>query len=201
MFDHLGVGAGVFGPMIAFPIFDASFWFVTADLDSDGTQDLAALPSTTPGDGIILMTNMQPDPVNITPYGTGTAGREGIQGMLTNGPPVNGTPGFGFTTTNAPPRSLGLLFITDAPSMVGVDPFGIGADFHLDFFAATTIYLFDIRSGPHGTANAVTGIPLDPALVGLDFYAQSLWVWTAADAYFSPPVGASTSRAIKLTIL
>lgn len=201
VWDQLGSGLGTFlaGP-IPFPLGAASYWQVAADLNTDGTIDIATLRNAG-FDGVYVMINAQADPPSVSPYGTGTPGRLGTQGMLTNGPPVNGTPGFGFTTTNAPPRSLGLLLITDSPDFVGSDPFGIGALFFIDFFAATTVYAFDMRSGPNGCARSITGIPADPTLVGLPFYAESLWIWTAADAWSSPPVGASTSRAIKITIL
>ncbi|MBI3819856.1 MAG: hypothetical protein HY286_14260 [Planctomycetes bacterium] len=203
VWDQAGTGLGGFAPgPLAFPLGTVSFWQVTADLDSDGTIDIAALNSGAGGDGSVILTNIQPDPMNVSPYGMGTAGRLGIQGMLTNGPPVNGTPGFGFTTTNAPPRSLGLLLITDSPDFAGSDPFGIGAILHVDFAMATTVFAFNMYSGgEEGTAYSITGIPLNPALVGSTFYAQSVWVWTPANAWFNPPFGVSTSRAIKLTIL
>lgn len=196
-----GNNAGAFvGAFIPVAIGVPSFWPLTADFDSDGTMDLAAI-QTAGADGVNVLINTQPDPANVSPFGSGTAGKSGRLGMLTNGPPVNGTPNFGFTSTNAPPYSLGVLFITDSPDLVGSDPFGVGANFFIDFFAATTIYVFDMHSGPTGSAQEVTGIPANPLLIGLSFYAESFWVWPAYDAYFRPPFSACTSRAIKLTIL
>ncbi|MFN0207484.1 MAG: FG-GAP repeat domain-containing protein [Planctomycetota bacterium] len=202
LLEQLGTGAGPFlpGPFV-FPMPAPGSWIASADYDSDGTNDVVVLNSAFAfGDATWAFPNIQPDPPSVVPYGTGTPGRLGDQGMLTNGPPVVGTPGFGFTSTNCPSNALGLLFITDLPS-APVDPFGIGAVFLLDFFASTTVYFFDIYSGPNGSAGEVTGIPLDPTIVGLPFFAQTLWIWDTASAWSSPPVGASTSAGVMLTIL
>lgn len=202
VFDHLGTGFGPFAPILIFPMPGVSFWQVAADFDSDGTQDIATLNSTAGfGDGTWLLTNVQPDPPSVVPYGTGTPGRLGGQGMLTNGMPIVGTPGFGFTSTNCPPNALGLLFITNSLDLPGTALFGTGALFHVDFILATEIYVFDIRSGPNGSAGVVTGIPADPLLVGLPYFAMSLWIWDTATAWEFPPVGASTTAGVMLTIL
>ncbi|MBI3817525.1 MAG: VCBS repeat-containing protein [Planctomycetes bacterium] len=196
----LGVGGVFAGAVFGFPMPGVSFWDAAADFNVDGTLDLVLL-NTVPGDAITYYVDAQPVPAGVANYGVATPGCRGEHGMYTNGPPVVGTPGFGFTSSNAPGNALGLLLICDVPSPVGIDPFGIGASLLLDLLASTTIYAFDIRSGPTGSSRAITGIPADPTLIGSTFYAQTLWLWTAQDACFPSPLGVTTSEGLALTIL
>lgn len=202
--DQLGTGFGTMAPAI-FPTAQPglTFWQAVADFDIDGKLDIATLSSAAAaGDGVWININGQPVPPGLANYGMATPGCRGAHGMLTNGAPIVGTPAFGFTSTNAPSYALGLLLITDVASFGPVDPFGIGTFFLLDFFTSTTIYAFDMFSrGPTGSAFMMTGIPADPLLVGMTFYAESAWVFTPNDACYPSPTNLTTSEGLSLTIL
>jgi hypothetical protein len=132
-------------------------------------------------------------------YGAGTPGCSGPHTIDVNNAPIIGSPGFAITCDNAPPSSLGLGIVTDSPDLNGSDPFGLGAILHVDFFAATEVLSFDFVSDPIGFGLTVnTGIPSAPALIGKNYYAMALWVWTSCSL---PPFNLSTSPGLAMTIL
>ncbi|HKE00505.1 MAG TPA: hypothetical protein VKE69_05810, partial [Planctomycetota bacterium] len=64
---------------------------------------------------------------------------------------------------------------------------------------ATTVLSFDARSGPVGDGFAPLPIPSLPPLVGLTFYAQTLWVeqvgWITSPAV----LGLVSSKGLSIT--
>ena len=104
------------------------------DLNADGRQDL--LTANFSSNTVTQLLNSNTLPTGLALYGTGTAGSYGTLGMDANGPPKVNTPGFVLCSTNAPHNSLGLGLITDSQDLAGSDPFGIGIELQVDFFAA-----------------------------------------------------------------
>ena len=123
-------------------------------------------------------------------------------GMDANGPPKVNTPGFVLCSTNAPHNSLGLGLITDSQDLAGSDPFGIGIELQVDFFAATQVLSFDITSDPGGSGAAATPIPNNSNLAGGSFYAQTVWIEDVADGQATgpSPFHLVSSIGMKMTI-
>jgi hypothetical protein len=69
-------------------------------------------------------------------YGTGTPGCSGTQSVNANLPPEIGAAAFAFTCDHAPPRSPGLIFVSDSQDLTGSDPFAIGVFLHVDLFSS-----------------------------------------------------------------
>lgn len=131
-------------------------------------------------------------------YGTGTPGCAGAQTMGVAAAPEVGMAAFGLTCSNAPPSSLGLGLVADAQDAAGSDPFAIGVLLHVDLFAATQLYSFDLVSDAAGVGAVAVPIPNDPLLAGQGFFAQGVWGWTSCAL---PPFNLSSSRGLDFTIL
>jgi hypothetical protein len=131
-------------------------------------------------------------------YGVGTPGCSGAQLMSTNTAPVVNAPNFYLTTTNCPPSSLGLILAANAPDAIGNDILGIGILLHIDLINSTELLPLDSVSNGFGFAASTVAIPIDPTLVGLTFYAQSIWAWTGCTA--APPLNLSSSNGLAITI-
>lgn len=169
------------------------------DINADGTLDIVigAPYSDENGtsSGSVRVWSLKPNGVDY--YGTGTAGCNGPQKLRFSTAPKLGTYWFLHGVDNAPVSSLGLLLATNSPDFAGSDPFGLGVKLHVDFFAATETYGLDINSLPSGHGLAVTPIGSNPAIIGMTFYVQTLWVWSSCPL---PPLNLSSSAAGSLTI-
>jgi hypothetical protein len=111
--------------------------------------------------------------------------------------PEAGAPDFRLLATNAPPSSLGLTLVTDAPDLLGSDPFGLGILLHVDLFAAGYVESLDIVSNALGLGTTPAPITLSPAIVGLTFDAQTIWVFSSCAL---PPFGLASSNGLAVTI-
>lgn len=169
----------------------------TGDVNGDGHTDLLVSAGF---QGLIYL-NKQPQPTGMTQTGTGTAWCRGRIGMSANGPAVINSPAsFGFTATNAPPRSLGLGIATEVADQAGSDPFGFGIIFHNDFIQSVELYSFDFISDASGNAFAPAAIGNNPLLQGLTYYLQSLWVNPAASLCNPSVFGLASSQLLNITI-
>jgi hypothetical protein len=131
-------------------------------------------------------------------FGTGSPGCNGPQVMGASSIPSPGNASFRLTTLACPPNSLGLGLATNSPDLFGSDPFALGVKLHVDLFAATEIYSFDVNSNVFGLGLTVAPVAISPAIVGNTYYAQSLWAWTGCTA--NPPFNLSTSNGLAVTI-
>ncbi|MFN0207275.1 MAG: FG-GAP repeat domain-containing protein [Planctomycetota bacterium] len=194
--------AGGFGlPMVTYGMYNRQSYskmeLEAADLNSDGMMDIVC------ANGLFasVYMNQRTQPNGLGLSLTGTPGCQGRIGMSAIGAPQVNTPNYGFTVTNAPPRSLGLGIVVDVPDLVGSDPFGIFVTFHVDFIFSNEIIPLDIISDMVGGAFVPVAIPNNPNIVNMTFYLQSLWVFNPAAPCDPSPLGASTSRLLDITIL
>jgi hypothetical protein len=141
--------------------------------------------------------------VGVSTYGSGTPGCSGSEVMGVNHSPVVNSPGFRLTTTNCPASALGLGLVTDVQDFAGSDPFGLGVTFHVGFIGATQLISFDAFSDPSGNAQTPAAIPNDNSLIGMNFYAQTIWAWPTTTCVLNPvtnPLNLSSSNGLKITI-
>ncbi len=149
------------------------------------------------GGEIFRIDAVSPVQTGVASYGTGTAGCNGNQVLSVNCSPVLGNPGLRFDSTNSPASTIGLGLISDAQDLAGSDPFGIGANLHVDLLFATEVLTLDFVSNAAGLGTVTTEIPNNAILIGKTYFAQTLWVWTTCAL---PPFNISTSSALSLTI-
>jgi len=138
-------------------------------------------------------------PLGWAQYGTGTPGCDGTTSLNTNGPASIGNSAFRFHSANAPATSLGLLVITDVQDLAGTDLFAVGILLHVGFGGATEVYTLDMPTDALGYSAANAPIPNAPALVGKKYYAQSIWLWSAAECTLLP-YNLSSSVGAEITI-
>lgn len=196
-----GDGAGTFSSIGYFGTGSGPLRACVTDLDIDGRMDAVAVNT---GDLLTVFHNMgvlQPTPGTFG-YGTGTGGCLGRLGVTLSDTPAIGSQSFGFSITNTPPNSMGLLIITDAPDFVGSDPFGLGAILYVNLFAATQVYALDIPSDVGLTGFCPAPLPNHLSLVGQQFAAQSLWLESVPDggSCSASPFHLVSSKAMRITI-
>ncbi len=181
-----------------------SFLVAAGDSTGDGIPELLVtsmqssdgqLPTASPtGPGFARLVSLRP--LGLAPYGAGTPGCDGPQSLTANLVPSVGEGGFALRSDHGP-GSLGLALVTDAPSIAGIDPFGLGVTLHVDLLGATEVLALDFLDLGMGYATAPAPIPAVPALAGRTYFAQGLWVWTACTP---STFGLSTSSALAVTI-
>jgi hypothetical protein len=189
---------GVLTPPVEFPsVAGSTGGFAVNDLDGDGRLDVVLGSSS--GSGLVAtLRNLTPYHAGVTPFGTGTAGCDGIHGLTTNSAPAVGNLAYGYLATQTPRNSLGLVLSTDAADFAGSDPFFLFIALHVNLFAATQVYAFDLYTDPFGGGFAPVPIPNNPILQGQTFYTQAIFAWTNP---CSPTTfGLSSSRALVKTI-
>lgn len=143
-----------------------------------------------PADGVIP---------GVAHFGNGTPGCNGPQELLANNPVKAGGANTYFRATNAPAGSVGILMITDAKIAGGsTDPLLIGADFDLDFFAASEIITIDFQVDENGVAYYYFDLFNNPTVIGLQFYGQAVFYWGTPCPANS--LGFSTTNALEVTI-
>ncbi len=145
-----------------------------ADLDHDGKLDVATLYGALSQLGVHRNTTVSP--AGIGTFGTGTPGCQGRLGLHGSGTPSLGNASFRITGTNAPPKALGLVLVTDVSDPVGADPFGIGALLHVDLILSAEVYTLDMFSDVTGSAIAPAPIPNNPSLSGKTYKGQTIFV-------------------------
>lgn len=171
------------------------------DVNGDGFPDVFAVA---PGSdffgaykpGYIRILSLAP---GLSQYGEGTPGCNGKHWLNTNPAAKINTPNFYLTSSAAPPNSLGLGLIVDAPLAIPQDPFGLGADFLVDLLTSTDVNVLDLNSNSNGFGYGNIAIPNDPLLVGLTRFAQVFWYWGGGPC--SPSAsGLSSSDLLTITI-
>ncbi|HKE00501.1 MAG TPA: hypothetical protein VKE69_05790, partial [Planctomycetota bacterium] len=133
-----------------------------------------------------------------SPYGASTPGCAGAELLNVSAIPTVGNASFAFHSTNAPPSSIGLLFVGDVPNVAGAGYLGLGVQFHVDLFASAQLLGLNASSDAKGFGVAPAPIPNNPALHGASVYAQEVWLWPAAVCPL-PPFGLSATNALKVT--
>ena len=108
-------------------------------------------------------------------FGTETPGCHGTQTVGVNSGPTINNPDFAFTSTGAPPSTLGLCIVTDVQGN-GSDPFALNIAMWVDIFTATQVYALDAISDPAGLSSAPAPLPNNPLLAGTVYYFQFLQV-------------------------
>ncbi|MBI3819428.1 MAG: VCBS repeat-containing protein [Planctomycetes bacterium] len=169
-----GDGAGNFGPYAGFISDKGPSAVLPADTNEDGRLDLVAVYYSS--SRVTVHKNMIGTPSAISSYGTGT---HGCSGFMTHNATMNaivGNPNFTITGLHAPPNSLGAFVIVDAQDAAGSTPFGFPLITHLDFAAATQLFIFDVVSDAGGSSFVPAPVPNLPTLAGQSFYGQSYWV-------------------------
>lgn len=173
------------------------------DVDQDGVPDLVAGGPYDDAFGTHagLARVISCRPKGIQHYGTVPNGCAGPELLVAHGVPFTGSTTFGYRVNHAPANALGLLLVTDSqdPNPNGTDVFGVGVQLLVDFFLATEIYGLDITSDALGYGALDTPITNNPALAGLEYYAQTVWAWTGGCSL--PPFGLSASTGLKIKIL
>lgn len=194
-----GTGGGAFQAPV---LFQGGNNIGVNDLNADGALDIVTSTLILSGGTSSVLINQTAAPAGVGSYGFGTPGCAGRLGISANQPPSISTPGFAITSTNAPRRSLGLLLVTNSPDFAGSDPFGVGELLHIDFFAATEVFGFDMLSDGAGNSVTPAPIPNNPLLVNLKYYAQSNWIEDASQGQHcsSATYGLVTSLGLEIMI-
>jgi hypothetical protein len=179
---------------------DSPRGLTTGDVNQDGIVDFCVADEN--GGDVTFLRSTAGFPGSLAAYGTGTTGCDGIMTLTAGVAPRIGDLAFGLTCTNVPRRSLGLGLIADVQSIVGIDTFGLGAWLHVDLLSANQLYTMDAYSSYGGSSFAKVPIPNNVALVGMLFYAQTLWVEDAVNGRACSTALAAivTSMGLTMTI-
>ncbi|HEX6812463.1 MAG TPA: beta-propeller fold lactonase family protein, partial [Planctomycetota bacterium] len=121
------------------------------------------------------------------PYGNATAGCAGIPLLSANSEPRIGNLQFGYVMDNSPPSSLSLHVLALGPATVPI----FGIELAVDPLTAVPIV---VASDPFGGARHPFPIPPVAGYVGLQIFAQTLWLDACG------PVGWSSTRGLQFTI-
>jgi hypothetical protein len=199
----LNTGAGGFGAPLTFGAGSIPYRVAVSDVDGDGLADVGVTHDNPTANGLTILRNIHFPQAPVTHWGTGTSGCSGKLGLSINSVPQIGNPSFAFTSTNAPPNSLGLMLIGDVVNLGGSHILGVGALLHIDVLLSTQLLGFDVRSGSGGTAMMLPApIPNLPGLVGAPFFGQAFFVEsTSLGAACTPsPFLLVSSEALGITI-
>lgn len=135
----------------------------------------------------------------MSPYGLGTPGCTGPEILTGTLPPKVGEANFTLACTKAPAYNVGLAIVTNAPDLLGSDPFAIGALLHVDLFSSTETNTLDLFSDGQGLGTAAAPIPNNPIIVGSTYYAQAIWAWPMSVCN-NAPFGISSSNGLAIKI-
>jgi len=131
-------------------------------------------------------------------FGLGSPGCQGVQVLASLGTPQVGGSTFQLTATACPPSSLGLLLAGTAPSLLGLDVFGIGVPTYVDLLLSTEVHVLDFPSDGSGFASIPIPIPPLSSLAFSNYYAQGLFLWTQCSL---PPYQLSGTNGLQFVIL
>jgi hypothetical protein len=200
-FVFLGNGAMGFTPTVSLGGFAAGLQSLAlGDLTGDGRVGIAIGDASS--GAISTFVNNIPNLTGIAAYGTGTPGCGGTLGISSNTMSRVNTPGFLITCTNGPRRSLGLCILANAQDVGGSDPFFLGIELHVDLFNSTEVIALDFISDQQGNGYVPAPTPNIPALAGLTFYAQGLWLERFVDgqACSTAPDHLTMTRGLAITV-
>jgi hypothetical protein len=173
-------------------------WSVSSvgDLDGDG------LPEVAVGDmqmdawtGSVWIESIYPH--GVRPYGSGTSGCTGPQGLTSNASPQLGSSGFELRANHAPAGGLGLAYFSSVQDFAGSDPFGLGVLLHIGVLPPAATFTRALVADAHGLAVKGVPMPADPALSGISVYTQAFWLWPNASC---PQLPSALSSSSGLTI-
>lgn len=196
----MGIYSNYLNGMLFIDTFQDSLRHYSQGSTGAGFQFDAGLVSSNGGSGEVCgLAEVQLASAGLGFFGTGIAGCNGVHKLTANRSANINATDFMLICTNAPPSSLGLILITDAADPIGTDLFNLNFPVYLDLFAATQILTADIVSNPLGLGSSPAPIFIDPSLLGMTFYEQAIWYWSAC----SPPSGTgfSASNGLVTTIL
>lgn len=145
-------------------------------------------------------TVMKTYPTGVSAYGQGTPGCRGTLGMGVNVPAFNGSVEFAVLCTNAPINSLGVAVISDTQDLAGTFVADWGILIHVDITSLVNILPIDMSSDGTGLGFGPLPFPNSPILVGLTFFAQSLWIETTAENCSPSPLELLSSNALTIVI-
>jgi hypothetical protein len=134
----------------------------------------------------------------VVAFGAGTPGCQGAMQLRVNSTPKTNNPLFELNCLHAPPKSLGLLLLSNERDGAGSDALGLGVAFHVGLYTPE-LYALDMPSTALGSGTTRLAIPNDPALVNRLYFAQAFWVWPAGGCQPTPS-GLSSSNGVALTI-
>jgi hypothetical protein len=166
---------GGYTPAKLFTLGGVASGLLSGDYNSDGKPDLVAPSSAS--QVLSTLSNRLSYATGVGLHGSGTAGCSGPLGLDTNAAPKINTADFRIFATNAPPASVGLGLIFNAADAVGSDALGLGFLLHVDFLSTTELIPFDFYTDAAGYAQSLLAIPNNPSVVGLNYYAQGIWLW------------------------
>jgi hypothetical protein len=199
----VGDGTGVLTPGPTFDLNPGNSDFAVGDLDSDGRMDVVSAngngtqPSGASSGTLTILRSLVGAAHATATYGAGTHGCLAALGVAASGEPRVNTPGFKLLTTNAPPLATGLGLVGTVQDAFGTDYFGLGFVLHVNPFLSTELLAFDFTSDTAGNASASAPIPNSPALSGLQYFAQSIWLVPGCAIQAND---LSSSRGLSLTI-
>lgn len=162
-------------------------------------------PPTCQDYGVIFMADDMIVTTHGHNYGAGSTGCSGSQVMVAETAISISQPSFMLGTTDCPPFALGLAFASSAPLNPPQDPFGLGVLFDVDLLGGLEASFFNIYADSTGYGSVTVSTPINPALLGMTFYVQSMWSWPYSTACaqagnWHPPYGLSTSNGLAVTI-
>jgi hypothetical protein len=142
-------------------------------------------------------------PTAVAPYGTGTPGCLGEHTLSAQSCPETGSDDFTLLCTNAPPSGLRLLIVSLEDTPTPIDSLGIDVLMNVELFGAVPPIYVPLVDGADDTVTATIPVPQDPALQGLELFAQAAFLWgpTCPDGSPShPPAGGSSSNGVSVVI-
>jgi hypothetical protein len=145
------------------------------------------------GDGFVTHLDMLPTGASV--FGSSSPGCTGPLVIGVTSMPQVGNAAFAITCNNAAPNTVGLIAFAGAglssPMTV------LGVDVWIDptsLLATATVF-----SNPIGAGEVPLPIPAVPTLVGLQLFAQFVWIGPGSPPP-CPPLGLSASNALAITI-
>ncbi|MFN0204712.1 MAG: FG-GAP repeat domain-containing protein [Planctomycetota bacterium] len=205
---QFGDGAGLFsdGPSL---FVTYTKFAVARDFDIDGKVDCTFVSATDafaggPGGGpgvFTILHNILATPQNTANYGSGTSGCRGMMGLSANSTPNIGNNTFAIVGTNAPSRGLGVGLAGDVAFTPGVDIFGYQFSVLVDPYNSTQLAGYEVLATDAGTTFTPFPIPNAPALVGLIFYIQQIFVENAANGETCSPGAFELVSSLGLSVL
>ncbi|MEM7307613.1 MAG: VCBS repeat-containing protein [Planctomycetota bacterium] len=139
------------------------------DFDVDGQTDFV----WTHDGGVRIARNLRGDGPGTAPFGAGTPGCLGQLSIGTVEPAEIGNFDFRLRAHQVPPGAFGWFAVSNAASLAGSDPFGLGALMHVDPLASTLLLLLDAPADASGQADLLLPIPTTPELAGTALTAQA----------------------------